>query len=82
MRKGDGAKFTSDRLCALVLSAELAHKHMHPFVNLTSAKTLAQTGGLNAHDGEEFLFVLKGTLFLHSQSYAPLKLEQGDSVYF
>jgi transcriptional regulator with XRE-family HTH domain len=82
MRKGDGAKFTSERLSALVLSAELAQKHMHPFINVTSARTLRETGGLNAHDGEEFLFVLKGTLILHSQTHAPLKLEQGDSVYF
>lgn len=33
------------------------------------------------HDGEEFIFVLKGTLAFHTEHYAPLILEEGDSCY-
>ncbi|MGA0564763.1 helix-turn-helix domain-containing protein [Ancylobacter sp. VNQ12] len=33
------------------------------------------------HDGEEFIFVLKGTLAFHTEHYAPLILQEGDSCY-
>lgn len=33
------------------------------------------------HDGEEFVFVLKGTLAFHTEHYAPLILKEGDSCY-
>jgi DNA-binding XRE family transcriptional regulator len=82
MRKGNGVLFTSPRLTAHVLCAELAQKRMHPFVNVASAQTLQETGGLKRHDGEEFLLVLDGTLILHTETYAPLCLQTGDSVYF
>ena len=33
------------------------------------------------HDGEEFIFVLKGVLIFHTEHYAPLTLNVGDSSY-
>jgi uncharacterized cupin superfamily protein len=34
------------------------------------------------HDGEEFIFVLEGSVTLHSEFYEPLAMEVGDSCYF
>ena len=34
------------------------------------------------HPGEEYLYVLEGTLEFHTEIYAPVRLEKGDSVYF
>lgn len=81
-REGDGAAFATPRLQARLMAADLRHKAMHPFLNRTTAHDLAQVGGLQAHQGEEYLHVLQGILWFHSESYAPLRLETGDSLYF
>ncbi|WP_202037115.1 cupin domain-containing protein (plasmid) [Agrobacterium vitis] len=33
------------------------------------------------HDGEEFIYVLSGVLQFHTEHYAPLTLNPGDSCY-
>ena len=81
-RGGEGAPVDTDRFAATVLFADLADKAMHPFINEITANDLAEAGGLNAHDGEEFLFVLSGSIVLHSAHYTPLLMEAGDSIYF
>ncbi len=81
-RRGEGEPFASKRLQSLVLSSELTGKRMHPSINSISAKSVLEVGGLSTHDGEEFLFVIEGILELHSQAYAPLRLNAGESIYF
>lgn len=81
-RAGEGQGYASARLQAQVLNGDLLHKRMHPFRNLTTARTLEEAGGLAAHPGEEWLHVLRGVLVLHSADYAPLRLMPGDSLYF
>lgn len=46
------------------------------------ARTTADFPGLVKHDGEEFFFVLKGSVTLHTEHWAEAKLEEGDSAYF
>jgi transcriptional regulator with XRE-family HTH domain len=81
-RAGDGPTFTTPRLQARLMAGELRHKAMHPFLNRTTAHDLAQVGGLQGHVGEEYLHVLQGPVLFHSQTYEPLRLETGDSLYF
>lgn len=81
-RAGEGAAFVTPRLQALLVAGDLRQKAMHPFVNRTKAHDLAQVGGLLAHAGEEYLHVLQGPLLFCSESYATLRLETGDSLYF
>lgn len=81
-RAGAGEPFASPRLEARLLNAELLHKAMTPFENRVIATSLQAAGGLAAHPGEEWLYVLEGPLWLHSASHAPLRLETGDSLYF
>lgn len=81
-RAGEGAAFSTPRLEARLMAGDLRHKAMHPFINRTTAHDLTQVGGLSGHAGEEFLHVLQGPLILISETYNPLRLETGDSLYF
>ena len=81
-RAGDGVAFVAPRLEARLMAGELRQKAMHPFLNRTTAQDLAQVGGLQGHAGEEYLHVLQGPLLFHSETYEPLRLETGDSLYF
>jgi len=81
-RRGEGVREHFARYDVEVLSADLSRKDMHPAINTISARTLEEVGGLARHAGEEFLYVLEGAIVLHSELYAPLELNQGDSLYF
>ncbi|MGD9863869.1 MAG: helix-turn-helix domain-containing protein [Pseudodonghicola sp.] len=81
-RAGEAPALTGPRLSGRPLAADLRHKRMHPFLNHVTATTLEAAGGLQAHGGEEFLYVLDGQLSVLTDTYAPLRLEAGDSLYF
>ncbi len=81
-RKGEGAVENMERYDAEVLCADLSAKGMHPAINTIRARSLEEAGGLARHGGEEFLFVLEGSVAVHSEWYAPTVLKAGDSLYF
>jgi len=81
-RRGAGENFSTDRYDFELLCADLAYKNMVPSKNHVTATTLEEAGGLSAHEGEEFVYVLKGALYLHSEQYVPTLLDAGDSIYF
>lgn len=82
VRKGEGAALDTTRLHGRALATDLMHKRMHPFINHVRATTIENAGGLHAHAGEEFLYVLSGQLIVLTDTYAPLHLDAGDSLYF
>jgi len=63
-------------------ATDLLNKLMVPVIIDVNARSVDEMGGLVRHAGEEYLYVLTGTMELHSDLYAPLPLTQGDSVYF
>ena len=63
-------------------AADLLGKIMEPAIIEVRARSVDEVGGLVRHAGEEYLFVLRGTMEMHSDIYAPLRLETGDSIYF
>lgn len=63
-------------------ASELTHKSMLPIIIDVTAKSVKELGGLLSHKGEEYIYVLEGTMELHSEFYEPLRLSKGDSVYF
>ena len=81
-RAGCGIPFRSGAFDSRLLSPDLSSKKMTPFLNSTTAQTVAEAGGLNAHPGEEFLLIIDGCLKLHTEYYEPLELGTGDSIYF
>lgn len=80
-RQGQGEIGTSARYGYEVLCAELSQKAMIPSINTITVRSLADTGGLKRHAGEEFIFVLSGTVDIHTEFYKPSRLEKGDSMY-
>jgi quercetin dioxygenase-like cupin family protein len=46
-----------------------------------TARTLQEAGGLIAHEGEEFAYVLSGSIEVHTEDYRPTRLGAGDCIY-
>jgi len=65
-----------------LLATDLAHKAMLPFRIRITAHTLDAFDDWGRHEGEEFLYVISGSVCLHSELYAPTHLNAGDSLYF
>lgn len=63
------------------LAADLAKKRMLPIYTTIKCHDIARFGPLVKHSGEEFIYVLKGAIEVHTEHYAPVRLEAGDGVY-
>ncbi|RDZ26372.1 helix-turn-helix domain-containing protein [Lysobacter silvisoli] len=81
-RAGEGYALESANYGHLFPAAELRQKRFTPIVAEVRARSIKEFGELVRHTGEEFALVLEGTLELHSDLYAPARLEVGDSIYF
>jgi transcriptional regulator with XRE-family HTH domain len=81
-RAGEELDAASERHLHHYPAADLLGKMMIPIIIDIQARSLDELGGLVRHGGEEYLYVLSGTMELHSDLYAPLVLREGDSVYF
>lgn len=65
-----------------VLCSQLSHKRMMPFVTqIKKSPALHETEGWSRHEGEEFVYVLKGSIELHTEYYQPAILHEGDCFY-
>lgn len=64
------------------LSTDLLHKAFTPILAEIKARSVAEFGEFLSHPGEEFLFVIEGEVELHTECYAPARLEAGESIYF
>jgi transcriptional regulator with XRE-family HTH domain len=81
-RAGQGQAIETDNYGHLYPASELLNKRFVPIVAEMRARTLAEFGDLIRHDGEEYAFILDGTVEFHSELYAPVVLHKGDSIYF
>ena len=81
-RAGEGQAIEMALGNSLYLASELLNKRIIPIVGDVLAKNIEEYDELLRHAGEEFVYVLEGTLELHLEMYTPLRLEKGDSVYF
>ncbi|HWK46323.1 MAG TPA: XRE family transcriptional regulator [Stellaceae bacterium] len=64
------------------LAAELRHKRMLPIVTRVTARDPDEYAEWANHSGEIFLYVLSGTLVVHSRLYEPVRLKAHDSMYY
>jgi transcriptional regulator with XRE-family HTH domain len=81
-RAGQWLNASSERYRHHYPAADLLGKIMVPIIIEVTAEDIKALGGLVRHAGEEYLYVLRGSMELHSDLYAPLPLNAGDSVYF
>lgn len=63
------------------LCTELRRKRMIPAVTTVRAKSVEQFGDLVRHAGEEFIFVLKGSIDVVTEFYDLVTLHEGQSIY-
>jgi transcriptional regulator with XRE-family HTH domain len=81
-RAGEGRLIEAERGSYLYVASELVKKKMIPIVGEVFAKDISQYRTFLSHTGEEYIYVLEGTLELHTKPYTPVILEKGDSIYF
>jgi transcriptional regulator with XRE-family HTH domain len=81
-RAGEGRSIDTKNYAHLYPATDLLNKRFIPVVAEIRARSLDEFGELVRHAGEEFAFVLEGTVELHTSLYAPVRLGPGDSIYF
>jgi transcriptional regulator with XRE-family HTH domain len=80
-RKGSGQRQSARWYNFEMLCSDLAHKKMNTAVMEIKARTPEEAGGLAAHEGEEFAYVLEGAIEVHTEDYRPTRLNAGDAIY-
>lgn len=65
-----------------LLAEGLSQKKMLPYRARIRARRMEDFDGWVRHDGEEFLYVLTGTIRLFTEFYEAVELSRGDSAYY
>lgn len=81
-RLGDGLVIDTRHHVLNYLSTDLTDKQFTPIIAEITAASLADHGPYLRHPGEEFVYVVRGVLELHSDAYSPVILRAGESIYF
>ncbi len=80
-RRGEGLRVATANYDYDYLCADLAHKAMVPILITIRARSLVEFSDLSRHSGEEFLYILRGQVEVHTEHYAPLALQSGEAMY-
>ena len=80
-RGGEGDLVATGNYDHFYLCNELTHKGLVPMFGRVKSRTLEEFGALSTHAGEEFTYVLEGTIEVHTKLYRPVRLNKGDYVY-
>ena len=80
-RRGEETVYETETYNHLHHATDLLNKAFNPTILEPRARSIDDVE-LNRHPGEEFAYVLEGVMELHTDTYAPLILNQGDSIYF
>ncbi|VTU22269.1 HTH-type transcriptional regulator PuuR [Variovorax sp. PBL-E5] len=78
---GEGQSTEIRQSSARILHSSDAARQLPLLVEVRTGD-LDEVGGLAAHPGEEFCYVLSGTLLLHMQGHAPRVMKAGASALF
>jgi transcriptional regulator with XRE-family HTH domain len=82
VRAGEGEPIDTDVYSHLYLASDLLNKRFVPLIAEIKARSVDEFSEMIRHPGEEYTYVLEGTVELHTDVYAPLRLEAGDSIFF
>jgi len=80
-RGGEAVAFSTPMYEYKVHANALRRKFMTPLIMEVKAVRLEDVTNWSSHDGEEFIFVMSGTIELHTEFYDPVQLNTGDSAY-
>lgn len=65
-----------------ILFSDVGDKSMTPMTGVVKARSRSEFDQFNRHPGQEFLYVLSGTLVVHTESHPPVVLNAGESMYY
>jgi transcriptional regulator with XRE-family HTH domain len=80
-RRGSGVSVKTAHYDYLYLATELSNRAMVPILITIRARSMTEIASFSAHSGEEFIYVLRGPIELHTEFYAPTRLNVGDAIY-
>jgi len=80
-RSGEGENVTTSNYEHRYLNIDVTRKKLIPVLVELRDRTLEEFGDLVRHSGEEFVYVLEGEIELHTEHYAPVVLQPGDTAY-
>ena len=81
-RKGEGKPHPTPTYEHELLNTSLTQKKMVPFRTRVHTRTFDEFNDWIRHDGEEFLYVLSGSILFYTEFYEPVELFEGDSAYY
>ena len=81
-KSGEGAAHATTTYEHELLAGALTKKQMLPYRARIRARSFEEFDGWVRHDGEEFLYVLTGTIRLYTEFYEPVEMKRGDSAYY
>lgn len=81
-QKGQGKSHVTTTYEHELLAPSLSQKRMLPYHTTVRARDMDEFDGWVRHDGEEFIFVLTGTIRMYTEFYEPLEMRRGDSAYY
>lgn len=65
-----------------MLAQEIRNPAFVPYEFTATCLSLDDFQGWDRHDSEDFIYVLSGTMELHTELYEPVRLRIGESIYF
>ena len=80
-RTDEGVRYETPLGFYEALSGEIAMKALQPAVVHVPAGR-REPAAMSSHAGEEFIYILQGTVRFYMDPYSPTVLKQGDSVHF
>lgn len=81
-RRNEGLQLATQAYGFEVLCTDIARKGLLPVIVTVKARSLADVTPKNQHPGEEFVYVIRGRIQLHTEFYEPTVLGEGDSAYY
>lgn len=81
-RGGEGKPHPTPTYEHELLATQLTNKKMIPFKTTVRTHSWDDYGDWVRHDGEEFLYVLTGSIMFYTEFYEPIELFPGDSAYY
>jgi transcriptional regulator with XRE-family HTH domain len=81
-RAGQGVVYRGLSFAYEFLGTTATGKRMSPVVGTVHARRIEGPEDFARHDGEEFAYVLSGTIEVHFETGEVLRLGRGDSLYF
>jgi mannose-6-phosphate isomerase-like protein (cupin superfamily) len=81
-RAGDAPVHRSATYDYDMLASDVTGKHMVPMVGHIKAHSFGAFEDFISHPGEEFIYVIDGTLDVYLKGRDPITLSKGDSIYF